>query len=515
MINYYRERMRVEKMTLKITSKLLPDSVRNTKLLSLLLLFLLTSLANAGTLDSLAETSKIRPGQSAVYVLEKGEESLLTRAWLAESATKSIDVQYFIWSTDNIGTLAGESLLSAAERGVMIRVIVDDLLIDAEPRTLLSLDAHPNIQIKIYNPMHSVGRGVFSQLWHLITDFRGANQRMHDKVVIYDRTVAITGGRNMADEYYDYDHAYNFRDRDVMVAGAVIPNIQQSFEAFWASPLSVSLDSLLADEKQRLTGDQVESYIEWLHQYAQNPENFAPEVRHAITNMGERFEQIITAMHWTSVVYISDTPGKNSNTDELDGGGRSTTSLVDLLSEAQHRILIESPYLVMPEGGFELFSELRAKGIEIAIVTNSLASTDNLQAYSGYIKQKQRFLDLGIGVFEFKPNPGIYRQLIDRHQALGKDVPIFALHAKSLVIDDRITYVGTFNFDPRSANLNTEVGLVIRDERIAQQVAQAIRQDMAAENSWHANAPDGQQDVGLMKRLKVNLWSLLPLDPIL
>ncbi|PVV11110.1 MAG: phospholipase D family protein [gamma proteobacterium symbiont of Ctena orbiculata] len=482
---------------------------------TLLLLLLHASYINAGTMDRLAESGREHPGKSAVYVLEKGEESLLTRAWLTQTAAQAIDVQYFIWSTDNIGTLASESLLSAAERGVRVRVIVDDLLIDAEPETLLSLNAHPNIQIKIYNPLHSVGRGFLSQLWHLITDFRGSNQRMHDKVVIYDQTLAITGGRNMADEYYDYDHAYNFRDRDVMVAGAVLPEIQQSFDAFWQSPLSVPLDNLLADEKQRLTQDQVHRFTDWLHQYAQNPENFAPEVRDAITDMGRRFDNIITMMRWTSVEYLRDIPGKNSSTDGLDGGGQTTTSLINLLLEAQHQILIESPYLIMPEGGFEFFSALVAKGIDIAIVTNSLASTDNLQAYSGYEKQKQRLLDLGIKIFEFKPRPGIYRHLIDRHESLGKEVPIFALHAKSLVIDDQVTYIGTFNFDPRSANLNTEVGLVIRDERIAQQVAQAIHQDMAPENSWQASVSDQHQEVGLSKKLKVNLWGLLPLEPIL
>jgi putative cardiolipin synthase len=481
----------------------------------LLLLLAAASQVDAGTLDRLAESGLNRPGQSAVYVLEKGEESLLTRAWLADAAEKTIDVQYFIWSTDNIGTLASERLLSAAERGVMIRVIVDDLLIDAEAQTLLSLQAHPNIQIKIYNPVHSVGRGVLSQLWHLITDFRGSNQRMHDKVVIYDQTVAITGGRNMADEYYDYDHAYNFRDRDVMVGGSVIPKIQQSFDNFWESPLSASLDNLLTDEKKQLTDDQIKRYTEWLHHYAQNPQNFAPEVRIAITDIGKRFDKIITMMHWTNVDYLSDIPGKNSSADELDGGGRTTTSLINLLSEAKHRILIESPYLVMPEGGFELFSELLRKGIEISIVTNSLASTDNLQAYSGYLKQKQRLLDLGIEIFEFKPRPGVYYQLIDRHEELEKDIPVFALHAKSLVIDDSVTYIGTFNFDPRSANLNTEVGLVIRDQKIAQQVARAIRLDMAPENSWPAQASDEQQNVGFIKRLKVNLWGMLPLEPIL
>ncbi|MES9832377.1 MAG: phospholipase D family protein [Candidatus Thiodiazotropha sp. DIVDIV] len=481
----------------------------------LTLLLLLTPIIHAATLDSLIESGGKHSSQSAVYVLEKGEESLLTRAWLADASNRSIDIQYFIWSNDNIGILASERLLSAAERGVKIRVIVDDLLIDAEPVTLLSLDAHPNIQIKIYNPVHSVGQNFLSRLWHLITDFRGSNQRMHDKVVIYDQTVAITGGRNMADEYYDYDHAYNFRDRDAMVSGDVIPKIQQSFDAFWKSPLSRSLDILLAEEKKRVTDEQITNYAEWLHEYAQNPDNFAPEVRAAIIDMDEQIEQIFTDMRWTNVDYIHDTPGKNNQTHQLDGGGQSTTSLINLLSEAEQQILIESPYLIMPKGGFEFFSGLLARGVDIAIVTNSLASTDNLQAYSGYQKQKKRLRELGIRIYEFKPKPDIYRQLIDRHQQQGKELPIFALHAKSLVIDDRITYIGTFNFDPRSANLNTEVGLVIRDQIISQQVAEVIRQDMAQENSWDESVSDETQQVSYIKRLKVFLWGLLPLDPIL
>jgi putative cardiolipin synthase len=481
----------------------------------LLLLTLLTSILHAGTLDHLAESSQQHPALSAVYILEKGEESLLTRAWLTGAAEKTIDVQYFIWSNDNIGILASESLHTAAEHGVKVRVIVDDLLIDVEPETLLSLNAHPNIQIKIYNPVHSVGRGFFSQLWHLITDFRGANQRMHDKVVIFDKAIAITGGRNMADEYYDYDQAYNFRDRDVMVAGSILPKMQKSFDAFWESPLSVSLDTLLSDEKRRLSTEQIKNYVEWLHQYAQNPDNFAPEVRTAITDMGARIEHIFSKVQWANVDYLHDIPGKNNQTHQLDGGGKTTTSLIELLSEAKQQILIESPYLIMPKGGFDLFSDLLARRVDIAIVTNSLASTDNLQAYSGYLKQKQQLLELGIKIYEFKPKPEIYRQLIDRHEELNKALPIFALHAKSLVIDNRITYVGTFNFDPRSANLNTEVGLVIRDQRIAQQVAEAIRRDMAPENSWDARISEEQQQVSLIKRLKVALWGLLPLDPIL
>ena len=184
------------------------------------------------------------PGQTASMVLDRGEQALLARAWLVEHARHSVEVQYFIWSTDNVGILASEALLRAAERGVHVRVIVDDLLMDAPDKSLLALARHPNIDIRIYNPVHSVGVPWYRRLLNLVTNFRGANQRMHDKTLIVDGELAITGGRNMADEYFDFDHKYNFRDRDALVIGAVVPQQRQSFERFWSSKLAVPVESL-------------------------------------------------------------------------------------------------------------------------------------------------------------------------------------------------------------------------------------------------------------------------------
>src|SRR5688572_6465287 len=187
-----------------------------------------------------------RPGLSGVYVLETGEEALITRAWLADHARESIDVQYFIWSTDNIGILAAAALLRAAERGVRVRVIVDALLIDAPPDSLIALARHPRIDIRIYNPKASAGVSLPGRFWNVATDFRGVNQRMHDKVVIVDGVAAVTGGRNMATEYYDYNREYNFRDRDALLAGEVVKQAQASFARFWDSALSVPAEDLFS-----------------------------------------------------------------------------------------------------------------------------------------------------------------------------------------------------------------------------------------------------------------------------
>ena len=190
---------------------------------------------------------------TGAYILEYGEEALMSRAWLTHNARKTIDVQYFIWSTDNVGILASEALLSAAERGVRVRVLVDDLLVDAEDKTLLCLAAHPNVEIRIYNPQNTVGTSTVKRLLNVVTNFRGVNQRMHDKTAIFDNAVGITGGRNMADEYFDYDQAYNFRDRDILLLGKAVGDMTASFEKFWASELSVPVEDLLNKASQGLT----------------------------------------------------------------------------------------------------------------------------------------------------------------------------------------------------------------------------------------------------------------------
>jgi len=486
-----------------------------------LLLFLLPLLlpgltcASAPVLEKLKTEVAKHPGKSGVLVLEQGEQSLLARAWLTEQATRSIDVQYFIWSTDNIGTLSSEALLRAAERGVRVRIIVDDLLIDAEPETLLSLVDHPNVSIRIYNPRHSVGVAWWERLWQLFSDFRASNQRMHDKSVIYDNQVAITGGRNMADEYYDYDHDYNFRDRDVLVTGPVVTPMAASFERFWNSDLALPLERLLEDELRDMDPAQPERYRAWLHAYARDEANFAPEVRAALADMGRQIDRLSKELVWADIRFISDAPGKNSGEQGLAGGGATTSALTTLLTGARQRVAIQSPYLVMPEGGLALFRELVKRGVEVRIVTNSLASTDNLQAFSGYHKQRQEIIDSGIQLHEFKPDAAVARSLMQRSVPLPRQAPVFALHAKSLVVDGRLAYIGTFNFDPRSANLNTEVGVIIDDRRLAGQVEQAILQDMQPENSWQPALEDPEAEVDLWKRTRLWFWRLWPLDPLL
>ncbi|MEQ1767939.1 MAG: phospholipase D family protein [Methylotenera sp.] len=460
------------------------------------------------------------PNQSGIYVLDKGEEALLARAWLVDNAQKTIEVQYFIWSTDNIGILASEALLRAADRGVKVRVIVDDLLIDAPDKSLLALAKHPNIDIHIYNPQHSVGTPFHKRLLNIAVNFRGVNQRMHDKTFIVDGKLAITGGRNMAAEYFDYNNAYNFRDRDALLLGDVAKSMQTSFEKFWSSPLSAPVEELydglgLMQKHVKVKDDEIQNIYHELHNYAKNPENFSAENLNAIQNIPTAFMRLAEQITWTDVEFISDTPGKNKMKYLLGGGGASTLKLAQLVESANEQIVIQSPYLVMSNQAQNLFKSAIKRGVKVRINTNSLASTDNIQAFSGYRNQRDQLIKMGIEIFEYKPDPQIKQQLV--RQAVLQNIrpPVFAIHAKTMVVDNKSVYIGTFNFDPRSQNLNTEVGVIVQNENLAKNVQQAIEIDMRPENSWNAATDKPDQYASAMKRKRVVFYQLTPIKPLL
>jgi putative cardiolipin synthase len=444
-----------------------------------------------------------RPGQTGAYVLETGSHALISRYWLADHARASIDVQYFIWSTDNIGILAAEALLRAAERGVKVRVLVDALLIDAPDVSLVALARHPQVEIRLYNP---------KKLWSAVGDLRGFNQRMHDKTMIVDGRLAITGGRNMAAEYYDYNREYNFRDRDVLLLGAVVKDMGASFERFWASELAVPAEQL--HEGAGLEDADVRRVYAGLHDYARSPSNFAPEVRASIAAVPAAFPQIARDMVWGKAQFISDAPGKNQSRG-LSGGGATAAALARLVENSRSRVVVQSPYLVMSDRALALFGDARRRGVKVRISTNSLASTDNIQAFSGYRNQRARLLGMGIDIFEYKPDPEVQKALLRASPAAQGKPPVFSLHAKTMVIDGEILFVGTFNFDPRSENLNTEVGVIIPNRALALEVEGAIENDMRPANSWNAATDEPDSHVGLIKRGRTRFWQLVPIKPLL
>ena len=466
------------------------------------------SVSLAGVLAPLADSLKNKTG---VYVLEDGGTSLVARAWLSEYAQTSIDVQYFIFSTDNVGLIACDYLVRAADRGVQVRVLVDDIMVEAGVNEILTLDAHPNIAIKIYNPGVNLGKNIYEKVKKFATDFRGANQRMHNKTFTVDGRVAISGGRNMADEYFDFDHEYNFRDRDVLLLGTLVPTIQKSFTEFWNDPLSVPVTALVADASADSAKTRA---FEKLHQYACNPDNFWPQVRTRIEKLPLAFSAIqqTGALVWSdSVTFVSDRPGKNTGT-HLDDGGVTTDSLVRLVQRARHSVVIQSPYLITTEGSRALFRQAVERGVEIKILTNSLASTDNLEAFSGYQRDRQKLLKTGVRIFEYRPDARErYTIMTGELQKKINFTPIFGLHAKSMVIDGNTVVIGTFNLDPRSSNLNTECFTVIHSSAVARGVLNGMNVEFQPDNAWettiHHN-PD--HEAGIKKQLKTMTKRVVP-----
>jgi putative cardiolipin synthase len=450
--------------------------------------------------------------RTGVYVLEDGGGSLVTRAWLCENAEKSIDIQYFIFSTDNVGLIACDYLVRAADRGIKVRIIVDDIMVEAGVHEILTMDSHENIEIKVYNPGVNLGKNIFKKLSQFAFHFNKSNQRMHNKTFIVDNKVAITGGRNIADEYFDYDHEYNFRDRDVLLIGKSPTDITRSFEDYWNSTLCQPVANLVED-KTLNSADTTR--FERLHQYACNPDNFWPQVKKQIKNLPKTFDSIRIngKLIWTdSVQFISDMPGKNDGTNGLHGGGITTDVLTDLIKNAHSTVDIQSPYLIVTKEGLSLFEEAVSRGVEVNILTNSLASTDNVEAFSAYQKCRSQLLNAGVKLFEYKPDAAIRIQMLTG--VLQKEInyaPIFGMHAKSMVVDHHITVIGTFNLDPRSANLNTECFALINDTTIAKSVLNGMQQEYLPENSWQTtNSFNPDSEVGKWKRLKTFTRKLVP-----
>lgn len=461
--------------------------------------------------DQLKGLEQKLDSSTGTYLLEHGQDAMIARAWLCEYAEKSIDVQYFIFSADNIGLIGSDLLLRAAERGVKVRILVDDIVVNASPEELLALNEHPNLTIKIYNPNANIGKTLVGKLYSAATDFKNFNQRMHNKTFTVDNKVVITGGRNIADEYFDYDHEYNFRDRDVLLLGKGTTPINTSFEEFWNSKLSIEVNQVVNEQDYDVNTEEKYAY---LHQYACNPENFQPAIRKRIKEIPFLFKNLLqqNKIEWVKDFrFVSDVPGKN-NSSSLNGGGRTTDTLVGLIQKAKKSITIQTPYLITTEQSRSLLKDAVDRGVKVKILTNSLGSTDALEAFNGYQRDRTELLNTGVEIYEFKPNPAIRKEVLNTElHPDSSNTPIFGLHAKSMVIDEEIAVIGTFNFDPRSSNLNTECLSIIYSQPVAFQLKRTMEKEFQEENAWkvtHGFNPDSTCTV--FRQWKSKVRTLVP-----
>ena len=472
---------------------------------------------------TLAAADKHDPSRgNQATVLGNGYDALLVRIHLIRQARTSIEIQTFIWTNDEVGRLMMYELIEAAKRGVKVRIIADQMVSDQEPATVAWLaTVNPNLEIKHYRPPLSRLRPTRAQMVVAgVTSFNDVNQRMHNKVMILDDAILITGGRNVENTYFDHSLGLNFRDRDVLVVGPAVRSAVESFEDFWKFRYAVASRDLVDVAAVIAKGDfrrfparsdyDFGGYFEGLSAQADDADLIA-------ARFATRLRPVDHA------TFISDVPGKR--TGVFSKTARITRQLRETLEQAKERVTMQTPYLVLSDKAQEVITEMKKKNpaLVIRVSTNSFASTDNLPAYSANYRLRGVYIEqLRLEVHEFKPKPASLMELFPQYslmvararvrQPSGTPPPFLSLHAKSLVVDDRFAFIGSYNLDPRSETLNTEVGLLVEDVPFARALREEIDRDMRAENSWVIGRRQMPLRLEVVNGVIGGLLSLSPID---
>ena len=432
-----------------------------------------------------------------VAIVNSGVDALLMRVHLFRNAKESINVQTFILTNDECGRLFMYELIQAAKRGVKVRMIADHIASDKDlDLAAFTATAHPNLEFKYYRPAADrLNPSKLRSVMDLLFSFRDTNQRMHNKIITVDGNIAVTGGRNIENTYYHFSTGMNFKDRDVLVIGPVVKEMTASFERFWDYKHSVPSRELV-DVKARIKAGDFHRYSTWDEfQFNGFFDVLSKEANSSEVITSRLVEKLLPVKR---VEFVCDKPGKNRKWG-LAGDGAITERLRKELINAEKQLVMQTPYLVVDKSGREFFAELKKKkpGLTIKVSSNSFGSTDNIMAYSANYKWRSLYIeDLGLQIYEYKPLPTDLLQVFPAYPKMKvmanqkpaeggeKELPFLCIHAKSFVLDGRVAYIGTYNLDPRSANLNTEVGLLVYDEQVAALLKEDILNDMAPRNSW-------------------------------
>lgn len=480
-----------------------------------------------------AASTPTQPRHS-VILLDHGQDALLARLHLIRGARHTIDLQTFHFEHDDAGQLVLEALEDAARRGVHVRLLMDPLSGLDDPALQAELAGfHHNFELRLYNPLFRLARVAPLQLaGAILFRFRDLNQRMHSKMMVVDGTVGLVGGRNIEDDYFDWDSQYDYRDRDLLVAGPATQAMTVNFEAFWNHPRAVPPTQL----------DDVASILlkgEGPPPPRQEPLSERARAMSAAANDGPAVYARLSAYLFQvgSVDFYGDLPAKHDSA--AVPVSEASHALLEVLEGTRHELLLQTPYLVMSRPARQLFRRLHRRGDppQVLVSTNSLAATDAFPVYAMSHKYKRLYLrELGFEIHEYKPFPqdapidlaatGALAGQSEPAEAeefagtLGSrhgPVPLktagvrIGLHAKSMVIDGQIAIVGSHNFDPRSTDYNTENLVVVHDATFAAALAASIRRDMAPENAWTI-AP--RPKLPVLAQLNYNLGKLSEKLPI-
>lgn len=465
---------------------------------------------------AVAERTAKHPGMSGIQPLADALDAFSARVFLARMAEKTLDVQYYIWRKDTTGTVLLHELYQAAERGVRVRLLLDDNGISGMDDWLALLNSHPNLEVRLFNPF-ALRK---ARMLGFITDFSRANRRMHNKSYTADQSITITGGRNVGDEYFAATDGLLFADLDVIAAGPAAVAISEDFDRYWASQSAYPVDQLFQRNTSRETLANEASAILGSEEAA----------RYAAELMGSGFRERLLSgdmqMEWVKTRLVSDDPAKGLGKAEVSD--LMIYSLAKLLGKPERSLDLVSPYFVPTKAGVEVFSALAREGIEVRILTNALEATDVAAVHSGYAKRRKALLKAGVLLYEMQSNAV---------RPDGGSAGIFgssgsSLHAKTFAIDGERVFIGSFNFDPRSANLNTELGFVIESKSLAEATdrvftkevpiaAYQVKLDDRGRVYWlqHSDTEPliyhTEPNVGWLKRAGVKIMSWLPIEWLL
>lgn len=423
----------------------------------------------------LGEIDRSECGQecSGFITLNRGEVALRWRLAFADIAQKSIDVQYYLWHGDASGMLLIARLLSAADRGVRVRLLIDDTKLLGIRRAMAAINLHPHIEVRTFNPFTSNSILGVSRALEFFIHMDRLNHRMHNKLMIADNFAAIVGGRNIGNEYFGLDPDMNFRDMDLLAIGPIAQEMSESFDLYWNSRWSYPpgvLAFLRSDEKGLIR----------LKKKIQNTINKNKELLSTIGTEPQDWSHLISQLSdhltWAKARVLYDQPPTKKGLQPV----QMAQEIGRFTKKAQKEIFIISPYLIPTDQEIQTFRELVARGVKIKILTNSLASNDVVITNTGYKRYRKKLIEAGVELYELRADAKsceFYGTLPIRSKWLS-------LHAKVIICDRAKVYVGTMNLDPRSTIQNTEIGLLVESPRLAEHLHTAFEQDLKPENSW-------------------------------
>ncbi len=438
--------------------------------------------------------ARIPPDESGFHLLKSGHAALAARLTLAQRATRTLDVQYYLFHNDTTGKMVAASLLAAADRGVRVRLLIDDIDTADKELGLATLNAHPNIQVRLFNPFHTRSTNLLVRGWEALRESVRLNRRMHNKVFIADSQVGITGGRNIGDEYFGANRDLAFIDLDVIAAGAIVHALSQSFDDYWNSVAAVPASALpIAPSNKRL-----QRTTQRLYQF--RAEQLDSAFGRALT-AADPVPGLLkgdTPWHIARADLVVDPPGKvlkhNKSPSRLLVG-----QVAALWVNPTRHALIVSPYFVPGAAGMAYFKYWRGQGVQTDVLTNAYAASDVPIVHAGYANYRIPLLEAGVNLYELKP---LAEHIGGRLRDLPGGSSRASLHIKTFVFDDEHVFIGSFNFDPRSALLNTEMGLVIHSPELAREVTDMVENAMRPERSYRPRLVVETIDRKVVKRLQ-------------